>query len=846
MDFSLLPQLLTHGGTPEQEEEKMNALNEMLASDPVGLLVNLAQIIISSEDQSLLQSASLLLHRPIVKLQQLRPDLSLLPQIHQISDGLFENLFTKSIEYISAFENTHPFCVVAQICIGQYLEADLNEAAATMITTLCQVFSDNSTPKIAFAITEIFKDIAENYQLDPEQYEPIISVLFPILYENQFVNAHKNGFFTILELVDSIDAVITSDENRATLFELLQTSISNPTLRAVVYQIYAKIVESYYQLFSEIAPTVISVLIQSLSQSQLSNDDQVAICCFLHSIAKMELLYTQEGEDHNSLIESNLQELITPIVQMAVSYSEASSDETNSPDAAAIDLASIISTLTPEQMIPLLQQFINENISNEDEGFRAACFSFAYIIANAISSSDFAEFASTMMEAISSVFSDPSPHVIASAMYLLSCIIDKFVESKSYDELFPTISEYVPSLVEHINDSKEVTIVISDIIEKMSEQPNFPFFTDLFRAFLPVFQELNINLVIAISRLLENMIKNHKVVDQIIEIIPEYLQLYMELSQHAAEDHSFSDNQGELASLLPELTSRAPSAFVEPLEAIIDSLTSQFVQTGECESVNVFVLASVIMNIINKLPQTVSPIAFTEKFELFFAMCMHFISRAGNPSDIQDGCNAFIKFLKAKGMLHEFIPQLFEHMVESISQSQESFDSIYQYIKLFNRIISMEKQIPDNTINIILKINEIASNMELYGQDTLKLGYQIANSYNLIMEKFPTEVFQWSAAIFNFIIRLSKLYVNEYEDIDEDDQDYNEYISKEDINNAADRFISSIAQFPEIPEIGEEDREYIYKMMKSMRSDESLRSNIDRYAHVFGFEFNDEEEEAAE
>ena len=582
-----------------------------------------------------------------------------------------------------------------------------------------------------------------------------------------------------------------------------------------------------------------------MNEQKLSNNDEVAICCFLKSITKMELLYTQEEKDHNSIIETNIQDLITPIIQMAVSYNESSSDEVSTPDAAAIDVASIITELIPEQMVPLLQQFISENITNDDEGFRSACFSFAYIIAASIQDDDLSQFASSLMDNITSVFSDPSPHVIETAMYLLSFFISKFIKSDSYDEIYPVISGLVPSFVEHINDSKEVTIIISKILIQMSEQPNFTFFTDLFRALLPVFQEINLNLVISVSMLLESMIYNHKIVDEILEIIPDYLTLYMDLVQHASEDHSFLDNQGELATLLIPLTLRAPLPFIESLPSIVDSLMIQFNETGECDSVNIVVLAHVIKNLVVKLPDKISPTIFNEKSEQLYSMCMHFISRSGNPSDIQDGCNAFIQFLKAKGLLKEFIPQLFEHMVPCIDESQESYDSIYQYIRLFYFIVKKEEQIPDNTINIIVKINEIAANIPLYGKDTLKLGYRIAKTYNLLICKYSSEAFQWVEAIFTFLLRFSKLYHNEIDSLDDDEDEYSSSpINKYKINYATDVFLSSISEFPEFPEIADEDQEYLYAMFKQIRSVEELRPHVKKYSLVFGIEFNEEEEDA--
>ena len=222
MDFSILPQIIIPGGSPEEEQEKMTILNNFLTNDPMGLLISLSQLIISSDEQQIIEKASLLIHGPISKLQKLRPDLSLLPQIYQISDGLFETLFNKSVECINAYENTHPYCVVAEICIGQYLEADLNEEATSMINILCQLLNENTTLKIAVALAEIFKNITDQYALDPAQYEPIITTIFNILNEQSLTKAHKDCLIAFLELIEYIEPIFQSDDNRNTIFQLLQ------------------------------------------------------------------------------------------------------------------------------------------------------------------------------------------------------------------------------------------------------------------------------------------------------------------------------------------------------------------------------------------------------------------------------------------------------------------------------------------------------------------------------------------------------------------------------------------------------------------------------------------------
>ena len=827
MDFSSLPILLSQGGTPEEQQAKSTALDEMLKNDPNGLAIALSQIIIGAEDPSIISNASLILYRPMEYITA---------RLFELAEGIVEQLFTKSLEYIVAFQDSHPPCVVIEICLAQYLNQEMNDQVTEMITLICQLFSQNSTAKVAHAITEIFSSIADDYLLEPEQYEPILSIIFPILYENSLAIAHKNALSTLSHLIESIDLIIESDENRSTVYEVLQSNVSKPQLRSAVYESYAQICERHYELFCEVAGDVLTTIIAQFKAGGLSTDDQISICYLLSSIAKSELYYMQNDEEHANIIQSTLQELITPIVQMAVSYSETESDQANSVPEAAYDLTGIITSMYPEAMIEVLHPFILENYAHQDEGFRTASYAFAYSILFHLSDSDFTEFVDALFQMIASVFDDPSPHVIATAMFLIPVIIKKFASAGAYDQIFPTLSEMMTAFMNHINDSPEVTPIICDIISKMSKQTEFPFFIDIFRTILPVYKEQNPPFVTSCTQLLEKLIKHCKEDAQINEIIPDYLGLFDEMVEHCKQDHSFLYNQGELFHLLHSLIKRSESPFIEHIPAILSALTLQFEEAGECDSVNVIVLAYFVKILIIK--DRVAPSDFADRLDLFFAMCHFFITRFGNPNDISDGCSAFRMFMEAKAMLEQFVPVLIDSMIEGVNQARESFETVKSYIELFNFILKQKFESEGKTIEFIHKIHEIIPTLPVFSEDTLNLADSIVSMYSILFKEYPTEVAQWFNTIIEFVFYYSKLFYNAFDKIE--DENLSTQICYN-ILGLLKNIVDSITPLPDIPE---EYNEMFVAMLARIRdTDETIRGEAKAIALKFDIALPEDEEE---
>lgn len=826
MDAGQVAQLLNQSSdSPEELQAKLDAGNEMLQSDPSAFFIALSEIILSCEDISIVNNALLTLRRPIDIIRNANPDINIFEHFNSISGDIFQNLFEKIFSLVTTVPVKHPACVGACVCIGEVLMADLNELATQMIEALGTLFTESQTLPVATALCDIFESLTNDYLLDPPQYQPILTVLFLVLYDDSKSSTHKNALKSIYNMIDSMGEVIENEENRGKIYELLGSATAKDDLKPICYQIFGQIAFQHYELFSEIAETTVTGAIEYL-KSDLSDDDKTAICEFFDCIVNAERDRAKNEEETMGIIGNCIEELFGPLTQIAITFVESESDEALTPQDSALDLVANIAKMLPDDVLPVLTEFIKENIQNEDRGARYASYSFAYIILVLSEEEVFCEFAKEMIPAIAAAIEDPEPRVASASLIALALICSKFIDNNGFAEINDDVKSLIPAMQENF-ERPTMPQAVCNVISVMSRFESFPEFEELFVYFLQMYGSSEIQLLNPVTQMLCDVIGNMKNLEELAKIVPPFMECFNAIVVPTADEQHAPPVVNEIYYILNILIKREFVEFKPVVPEIVDCIIRRFANYKECESIDAILLSEVVFQTM----KTTLDNPFNEQAGLFFEMCAYLMHRFGNPTEMIDGCTATMKFMDAKGMLCESIPEFKDFIIEGITQPATTYESAAAFVRLANYFLS---KFPDDSfqggfIEAIQAINEFVPTIAISdARDTLDLVNEISALYTTLFDKAADAVGQWIDSIIMFIIVYSKVFLSSCESIDEIDTE----ASLHGITELA-TLVSGLR--PSV-ELEEDDREPVTRLFHLSSQIENLRMKAFNVCASFSLE----------
>ena len=189
------------------------------------------------------------------------------------------------------------------------------------------------------------------------------------------------------------------------------------------------------------------------------------------------------------------------------------------------------------------------------------------------------------------------------------------------------------------------------------------------------------------------------------------------------------------------------------------------------------------------------------------------------------------RFMDAKGMLRENIQEFKDFIVEGISQSATSYESVTAFVNLATYFIS---KFPDESfrcgfIEAIQAINEFVPTISVTeAEDTLELVNEISALYTALFDKAADAVGQWIDSVILFIVVYSKVFLSNCVSIDEIDTEASLF--------AITKLATLVSSLRPSIELEEEDKETVTHLFHLSSQIENLRMKAINVCAAFSLE----------
>ncbi|EAX98961.1 hypothetical protein TVAG_321210 [Trichomonas vaginalis G3] len=750
MDLSTVLSFLEARGSGNSEALAAEA--EYLQSNPLQYFLGLANVIISDNvDHTLISRAMLSTKTPLQKIRDLNLDTTdTIALIEHQQTGLFQELTQKALNYASEMPNQsgNLLCnILVEFIINSGLNPDNFTAAVEIITTITSYWEKNKIDSLTTSFATAFDNLSDEVFIpDPEMYQPIMSFIISSLYIDTLTqDAQKKILTALLHIMSSIEAILNDEDNRGIILQVIESKVSIPSLKPICYKIYGKIARYAYSHFGDIAANVVLGANQYLSEPNITGVDQCAICNFFKQIARAELSYINNHLETYGIIEQ-----VFPTIFMPIATISASDDSTDlppenqalTPADEAINVLNIMTRVCPSVTLPIIVEFVQENISVETIGGKVTALGISYAAISLLENEALDDFTSLIIQSIADCLTSEIPRLVYFALITLSEIVNHYIQCKKYDVLLEPLTQMLPVILDYIENNVDsyITEAAIEIVIKMAEQKDkFPYTTDIFNKFIGVFESNDQSFVSTISSFIYIIIQEAANVQDVVNLVPTIVQLVL----GTKDNEILKRNSGDIFYLLYIFLQHCFSAFDDHKVALIDALIADYVANQSCDSVNARVVSSIIFAIARD--GSIAELQ-SQYGQIIGDICLYLLQRVGNPTDVSDGCIAIENLIKAKGFIsdrlqdivytlnavipdHKYFPECMMNIVSLVNFLFQT-----SYSELFAKVGGVE---------ILKLINSFVIEDESFATDSCDLLNNITALYTTLLEKYPENCLQW-------------------------------------------------------------------------------------------------------
>lgn len=757
MDFSQILQLLNARGSqnPNEINEALTVETNLLESDPLNYFIALANVIVADGiDKVLVSRAMITIKVAIDKVRAKGTDRTDTISIYEnAQSGILQALTEKAFAYASILPNESGnllFSILKEFIIND------NPNSTQILSAVCSFWESNKTETITLAIATTFEALSLDLFLKEQVlYQPIMTFIIESLYITTYTAETQLKILSaLLHMISSIEDIINDDSNRVIIYQVVASKMAIPQLKPICYSIYGKIARFGYQHFSEIADQIITSANEYLNTPNITAVEQCAICHFFRSLAKAELELKQNEEETYGIVEQVFPAIFMNVATIAATDNnpDVVENETRTPSSEAANLLMIMMQACPDVSVPIVVEFITENISQESIGAKVLSYYMAYTVVSYMSTDDVGQFTVSVIQQAAQDIQEGIPRVVEAALIALTEIVIYFVKNNSYEVLHEPVSSLIPAVCEYIATMPEIAPSGIEFVLQMAEQKtHFAFTTQIFNRFIGIFETDDSNHVLAVSTFLAKLIELAANTDELIAFVPTVVNLVASIRTNEI----FNRNSGEIFILLDSLMRRCYKSFEEHAQMLIETLTAEFIATGQSESVCVATLSDVVCRVLYSQGYR----EMQEHFgELFANMCAYLLQRVGSLSDVTDGSISTQRFFEAKGIILPFLPMIVETIHNSLPEHRyfaDCFEQIIALVIYFIKSSYMDSFGKAGGVEIIKLINQFILEDEQFATDSAGVFNNLAALYTSLLEVAPENCAQWLPAMLALLGRAS-------------------------------------------------------------------------------------------
>ena len=190
------------------------------------------------------------------------PTISKYQFIEDNSPGLLEHYLTTSMSLFStlSLQSANLFSCVTSIV------ARFNEQCDIIKSLLEQLDSTTDFDFFTGAFYALF-NITEEFDLEPENYQPILSKIFTIFNDQEVPLEIKSLSLKILSnMIKMITDVFENEQNFETITSVIKYSVNEPSLKESGYKCLSQLVKYHFPAFAAIAEEVVAISIDDLEK----------------------------------------------------------------------------------------------------------------------------------------------------------------------------------------------------------------------------------------------------------------------------------------------------------------------------------------------------------------------------------------------------------------------------------------------------------------------------------------------------------------------------------------------------------------------------------------------------